>query len=100
MFNASTPASNGRLNYTGGPSWCASSTDSAPYLEVDLGSLYIICAVATRGNSQADQWVKTYQIQFSEDKTTWTPYKEKGQNVVRNQFYDVQSRLVFFENKK
>ena len=83
IHTASTPASNGRLNYTGGPSWCASSSDSSPYLEVDLGSVYIICAVATQGNSRADQWVKTYQIQSSEDKITWTSHREKGQAVVR-----------------
>ncbi|RMX39562.1 hypothetical protein pdam_00006105 [Pocillopora damicornis] len=31
------------------------------------------------GNSQADQWVKTYKLQLSTDGTTWTDYKEGGQ---------------------
>ena len=82
-FDASTPASSGRLNYTAGPSWCASSRDSTPYLQVDLGSVYILCAVATQGNSQADQWVKTYQVQYSTDGSKWEIYQEKGQNRVR-----------------
>ena len=74
--NASTPAKNGRLNYTSGPSWCARPSDTNPYLQIDLQALYIICAVSTQGNSQADQWVKTYTLQLSTDGTTWTNYKE------------------------
>ena len=77
--NASTPAKNGRLNYRSGSSWCAGTSDSNPYLQIDLQTLHIICAVSTQGNSQADQWVKTYKLQFSINGTTWTDYKEAGQ---------------------
>ena len=77
--NASTPATNGRLNYTSGSSWCARTNDTNPYLQIDLQTLHIICAVSTQGNSQADQWVKTYKLQFSINGTTWTDYKEVGQ---------------------
>ena len=93
--NASTPTSNGRLNYTGGPSWCASSSDSTPYLQVDLGSVHVICAVATQGNSRADQWVKTYQIQSSEDSSAWKLYQESGQVVVRKHLVIHKRRLLF-----
>ena len=74
----STPAKNGRLNYTAGSSWCASTSDSNPYLQIDLQTLHIICAVSTQGNSQGDQWVQTYTLQSSTDGTTWTDYKEFG----------------------
>ena len=77
--NANTPATNGRLNYTSGSSWCAGTSDTNPYLQIDLQALHIICAVSTQGNSQADQWVKTYKLQFSINGTTWTDYKEAGQ---------------------
>ena len=77
--NASTPAKNGRLNYTSGSSWCARPSDTNPYLQIDLQALYIICAVSTQGNSQADQWVKNYTLQFSNDGTTWMVYREGGQ---------------------
>jgi len=77
-LNANTPAKNGRLNYTAGSSWCASKTDSNPYLQIDLQTLHIICAVSTQGNSQADQWVETNTLQTSTDGTTWTNYKENG----------------------
>ena len=81
--SASTPAKNGRLNYTGGQSWCASSRDSTPFLEVDLGSVHIICAVATQGNSRADQWVKTYRVTYSTDGKSWSVYQEQNREKVR-----------------
>ncbi|XP_074611771.1 uncharacterized protein LOC141866210 isoform X4 [Acropora palmata] len=74
-----TPAKNGRLNYTAGPSWCALSNDSYPYLEIDLQILHIICAVSTQGNHQADQWVKTFSLQSSTDGRAWTNYTEDNQ---------------------
>ena len=77
--NANTPAKNGRLNYTSGSSWCAGTSDTNPYLQIDLQTLHIICAVSTQGNSQADQWVKTYTLQLSINGSTWTDYKEGGQ---------------------
>ena len=77
--NANTPAKNGRLNYTSGSSWCAGTSDTNPYLQIDLQTLHIICAVSIQGNSQGDQWVKTYKLQLLTDGTTWTDYKEDGQ---------------------
>ena len=75
--SASTPAKNGRLN--SGSSWCATTSDSNPYLQIDLQTLHIICAVTTQGNSQADQWVKNYTLQSSIDGSNWTDYTEIGQ---------------------
>ena len=75
--NANTAAKNGRLN--SGSSWCAETSDSAPYLQIDLQTLHFICAVSTQGNSPADQWVKTYKLKLSTDGSTWTDYKEGGQ---------------------
>ena len=78
VLNTNTPAKNGRLNYTGGSSWCAATNDSQPYLQFDFEKLYIICAVSTQGNAQGDQWVKKYILQSSKDGTTWTDYQEAG----------------------
>ncbi|XP_044165893.1 retinoschisin-like [Acropora millepora] len=77
-LNAETPAKNGRLNYTAGPSWCAQTNDNNPYLQIDLQSLYVICAVSTQGNSKADEWVETYTIQTSADGVYWTDYDNDG----------------------
>ena len=80
-LSSSTLAKNGRLNYTSGSSWCAGTSDTNPYLQIDLQTLYIICAVSTQGNSKADQWVKNYTLQLSTDGTTWTDYMELGGQV-------------------
>ena len=79
ILNSSTPAKNARLRYSAGGPWCAAEGDLAPYLQVDLGSLHVVCAVATQGNFEADQWVDSYQLQSSRDGRTWTYYKEGGQ---------------------
>ena len=86
QLNANTPVKNSRLN-TAGPSWCASTSDSNPYLQIDLQTLHIICAVSTQGNSQADQWVQTYTLQSSTDGTIWTDYKEEGRVKVNGSQY-------------
>ena len=77
-LNANTPAKNGRLNFVAGSSWCASTSDTSPYLQVDLQIPYVICAVSTQGNSQGSQWVESYTLQSSTNGTTWTDYKENG----------------------
>jgi len=77
------PAKNGRLN--SGSSWCAGASDTNPYLQIDLQTLHIICAVSTQGNSQAEQWVRTYRLQLSSDGSTWSDYTEGGQ--VKVKFY-------------
>ncbi|XP_073227861.1 uncharacterized protein [Porites lutea] len=71
-------AKNGRLNEI--KAWCASTEDAKPYLQIELETIHIVCAVSTQGNPNADQWIETYTIQVSTDGTTWTDYKEHGQN--------------------
>ena len=82
--SANTPASNSRLNFASRSSWCAGTDDRNPYLQIDLQTLHIICAVSTQGNSQAEQWVKTYKLQLSTNGSTWSDYKESGQVKVKS----------------
>ena len=95
--NTSTPAKNGRLNYTSGSSWCAGTSDRNPYLQIDLQTLHIICAVSTQGNSRADQWVKTYTLKLSKDipSASWTYYKEDGLVKVCSNLSDGNFYLFF-----
>ena len=76
--SAVSQTKNGRLNNAG--AWCANTADSInPYLQIDLQTLHIICAVSTQGNSQADHWVESYTLKSSTDGTTWTDYNDLGQ---------------------
>jgi len=78
---SSSPASNGRLNGTS--AWLPSSNNNSnDYLQIDLGSVYIVCAVATQGNPSADDWTKKYKIETSLDNVKWQWYQENGMTKV------------------
>ena len=68
-------AKNGRLNEI--KAWCTSTGEANPYLQIDLETIHIVCAVSTQGNPNADQWIETYTIQVSTDGTTWKDYANK-----------------------
>ncbi|XP_048579387.1 receptor-type tyrosine-protein phosphatase S isoform X5 [Nematostella vectensis] len=87
-----------RLNSTSG-AWCAGSGDVSPYLQVDLGSSHMICAVATQGDPSADQWVPTYWIDYSDDGANWTSYRENNTTRKFNGNYDRNSivRQVLYQ---
>ena len=70
------PASFGRLNNVRGP-W-GNNGDNNTYLQIDLQSLHVICAVSTQGGGICPSWVKKYSLQSSTDNKTWTDYKENG----------------------
>ena len=45
------------------------------YLQVDLGGVFFICALATQGNGcPAEEWTETYKIYLSSDGKSWNPY--------------------------
>ena len=71
------PASFGRLNDRRG-SWCTYYDNE--YLQIDLQSLHVICAVSTQGHvvTGYPSWAKTYTLQSSIDNKRWTNYKENG----------------------
>ena len=74
-------ASNGRLN--GGSAWIPSSNNNnSDYLQIDLGSVYLVCAVATQGNKIADDWTETYKIKTSLDNVNWPWYQESDMTKV------------------
>ena len=71
---SSNPASDGRLN--GSRAWIPNSNNNNDYLQIDLGSVYVVCAVATQGNPSADDWTETYKIETSLDNLNWKWYEE------------------------
>ena len=74
--------SDGRLN--GSNAWIpATNNDNNDFLQIDLGSLYFVCGVATQGNPNNYYWTKTYKIETSLDNVVWTFYSEGGFEKVR-----------------
>ncbi|XP_015753443.1 PREDICTED: receptor-type tyrosine-protein phosphatase mu-like [Acropora digitifera] len=95
--SSSNLASDGRLN--GARAWIPNSNDNNEYLQIDLGSVYVVCAVATQGNPSADDWTETYKIKTSLDNVKWQWYQENNitkiftgnsqrQEIVKNDLYN------------
>ena len=71
------PAANGRLKSPTN-SWCPKSgfVIGSEYLEVDLGSVSRLCAVATQGLATIKEWTSSYKVQVSEDGNRWETVQE------------------------
>ena len=73
----SSHASYGRLN--GASAWIPNSNNNNnDYLQIDLGSVYVVCAVATQGNPIANDWTETYKIKTTLDNLNWRWYQENN----------------------
>lgn len=58
--------------------WCTKTNQiKADYLEVDMGAVHSVCAVATQG-PRNEVWVKSYKLQLSTDGVTWNFYDENN----------------------
>ena len=66
----------GRVNMKKGwYRWCPSTkTDQSDYLQVDIGAVRDVCAVATQ--RRHSEHAKTYYLQISVDGVNWNTYKE------------------------
>ena len=61
--SSSSPVEAGRSAVIYNPAtWCASSSDSAKYLEVDLKMPRMITGIGVQGDSDNEQWVKTFKL--------------------------------------
>ena len=70
-------ASKGRLY--GDRAWLPrKNNDAEPYLEIDLLYEFVICAVATQGNPNADHWTTKYEVKFSYCGASWVIYQENN----------------------
>ncbi|XP_048588072.1 lactadherin [Nematostella vectensis] len=68
-LNAPSSANNG---------WIAGPKAADEYLQVDLGRVVAVTKVATQGRRNAPMWMKTYNIGYSTDLSTWHVYREGG----------------------
>ena len=73
------PPFKARLHCGADCAWYAEPWDhSQPWLQVDLGNVSLVSGIATQGK-RFTNYVKTYKIKFSVDRTSWNEYKEDGQ---------------------
>ena len=66
----------GRFNENRGAArWCPKTTSNRnDYLQVDLGSLSLVCAIATQG-TMSHEYTTSYKVWFSVEGVTWKTYK-------------------------
>lgn len=59
----------GRLNEKGGnQAWSPKTKDDkTDYLQVDMGAVYSVCAVATQGRGKSSEWITSYKLRLSTD---------------------------------
>ncbi len=78
-------------------SWCAKTTsDRTDYLQVDMGAVHSVCAVATQGGKNSDERTTSYKLLLSTDGITWNAHKE---NNVEKVSYE-GTRFLFLKRNK
>lgn len=72
-------AANARLNFIAGNdrtgAWTSAEKDHRQWLQVDFQRSTIITGICTQGRQDANQFVKSYKISFSEDGMKFYFYK-------------------------
>ena len=67
----------GRLNGDRGDGWCAKqAARNDDWLQVDLGETIEVCALATQGDRNGNEWTTAFKLSYSTDGNSWTPYKD------------------------
>ena len=74
----------GRLNEQRGTAgWCTeTTTDRTDYLQVDMGAVHSVCAMATQGHRYGSHWTTSYKVHVSTDGVIWNTYKESSKEKV------------------
>ena len=74
----------GRLNGSRGlGAWCTKTkTNRKDYLQVDMGAVYCVCAVATQGYRSGSAWTTSYKVHLSTDGVIWNAYMKNNKEKV------------------
>ena len=87
-------AAYGRLNGNRGDGWCAIEAQRTDdWLQVDLGKTIQVCAVATQGDRNGNEWTTDFKLSYSSDGNTWKSYKDSNGGEVVSTYV-----VLFLEN--
>ncbi|KXJ05518.1 Coagulation factor VIII, partial [Exaiptasia diaphana] len=98
LHNPRVSGVSGLSNSRGG--WSPSVNNNNQYLQIDLGSTFRITGIATQGVESTSEWVTSYKIEYSSDKTSWHFYQntlsgnKDDSTVVRQQVQVFVARYV------
>eukprot|EP00058_Branchiostoma_floridae_P009584 XP_002595072.1 hypothetical protein BRAFLDRAFT_90181 [Branchiostoma floridae] len=77
LNNNASIASDGGTHAARG-NWRAAVTDAEQWLQVSFLEEVVIKAVVVQGSFDAQEWVQTYILLYSNDSITWQTYQENG----------------------
>ena len=83
LDNSSFPHYARLRNQNGNCAWIPATTaDQQPsWLQIDMGNVTNVSAVATQGSCSGDQWTKSYVIMYSSNGEDWKTYEDLGSTV-------------------
>lgn len=61
----------------GAGGWSPLTSDSHPWLEVDLGQRMQVTAVSTQGRYGSSDWLMAYVLMFSDTGHNWRQYRQE-----------------------
>ena len=64
----------------GASAWCSRILDTNQWLQINLGKVRRVTAVATQGRSDADQWITSYYVEHSKSGDDWKRYEDNSGN--------------------
>ncbi|XP_028417104.1 lactadherin-like [Dendronephthya gigantea] len=76
VYNSIHPPFSGRLNKANSPCSWGPSRREGSWLQIDLGKLTTVSAIATQGSCYGAAWAKSYSVTYSNDGKDWTAYRE------------------------
>ena len=74
--------------------WAPKHSNNA-FLQIDLGIVRSICAIATKGDNRYHEWVTLYKLQLSLDGTTWNYYQENNIDKVKLLNKNCETILIY-----
>ena len=91
QYNLNNQAAYGRLNGDRGNGWCAREAKrNDDWLQVDLGKPVEVCAIATQGDTNGNDWVQAFKLSYSSNRTSWKIYQDaSGIDVVRQNIINI-----------
>ena len=94
----------GRLNENrGNKAWSPKTkNDRTDYLQVDMGAVHFVCAVATQGSGSSSEWTTSFKLHLSTDQVTWQPYKENNVEKVKakKMIDSIFIKIIYFVTSK
>ena len=85
------------MNSTREPqTWCPATNTPSDYLQVDMGSVKSVRAMATQRQGTGSFYTATYYLKYSLDNKVWNTYKENNEKKGKSRVKQVTKTYKLF----